>query len=249
SRAPKAKVGAGRYIRSVAPLRPALTESRRMRAKASSSTGPSPWAATEVIAVLTVRTRTRVEDDGGRSRFGLSEIAPGSKRYVRRDRSCRAVSMLTTTGHRLPGAPGRLVTETAAWGALIVLVAISYVVAGTSGFLATVGGRAFITTAETISAGGFDNRMGSLSLLIVFALSCTGLFIPSHVFATRPPAVRTTALSISAIIEAALLIVLSLAPSAWLTWVAALFLGAVVWLLMSINPFTNEKPWRRVGIP
>jgi dTMP kinase len=157
--------------------------------------------------------------------------------------------MLTTTGHRLPGAPGRLVTETAAWGALIVLVAISYVVAGTSGFLATVGGRAFITTAETISAGGFDNRMGSLSLLIVFALSCTGLFIPSKVFATRPPAVRKTALSISAIIEAALLIVLSLAPSAWLTWVAALFLGAVVGLLMSINPFTNEKPWRRVGIP
>src|SRR5699024_3191577 len=157
--------------------------------------------------------------------------------------------MLTTTGHRLPGAPGRLVTETAAWGALIVLVAISYVVAGTSGFLATVGGRAFITTAETISAGGFDNRMGSLSLLIVFALSCTGLFIPSKVFATRPPAVRKTALSISAIIEAALLIVLSLAPSAWLTWVAALFLGAVVGLLMSINPFTNEKPWRRVGLP
>ena len=157
--------------------------------------------------------------------------------------------MLTTTGHRLPGAPGRLVTETAAWGALIVLVAISYVVAGTSGFLATVGGRAFITTAETISAGGFDNRMGSLSLLIVFALSCTGLFIPSKVFATRPPAVRKTALSLSAIIEAALLIVLSLAPSAWLTWVAALFLGAVVGLLMSINPFTNEKPWRRVGIP
>src|SRR5699024_7523611 len=67
--------------------------------------------------------------------------------------------------------------------------------------------------------------------------------------ATRPPAVRKTALSISAIIEAALLIVLSLAPSAWLTWVAALFLGAVVGLLMSINPFTNEKPWRRVGIP
>src|SRR5699024_10483322 len=43
-------------------------------------------------------------------------------------------------------------------------------------------------------------------------------------------------------------IVFSLAPSAWLTWVAALFLGAVVGLLMSINPFTNEKPWRRVGI-
>ncbi|WP_209325721.1 dTMP kinase [Brevibacterium renqingii] len=157
--------------------------------------------------------------------------------------------MLTTSGHRLPGAPGRLVTETAAWGALIVLVAISYVVAGTSGLLATVGGHAFTATADSISAGGFDNRVGSLSLLIVFALSCTGLFIPSKVFATRPPAVRKTALSISAIIEAAVLIVLSLAPSAWLTWVAALFLGAVVGLLMSINPFTNEKPWRRVGIP
>jgi dTMP kinase len=157
--------------------------------------------------------------------------------------------MLTTTGHRLPGDPGRLVTETAAWGALIALVAISYVVAGTSGLLATVGGRAFTTTAEAISAGGFDNRMGSLSLLIVFALSCAGLFIPSKVFATRPPAVRKTALSISAVVEAALLIVLSLAPSAWLTWVAGLFLGAVVGLLMSINPFTNEKPWRRVGIP
>src|SRR5699024_12269851 len=86
TRAPKAKLGAGRYIRGVAPLRPALTEPSRMRAKASASTGPSPWAATEVIAVLTVCTRTRVEDDGGRSRFGLSEIAPGSKRYVSRDR-------------------------------------------------------------------------------------------------------------------------------------------------------------------
>src|SRR5699024_9633508 len=135
------------------------------------------------------------------------------------------------------------------WGALIVLVAISYVVAGTSGFLATVGGRAFITTAETISAGGFDNRMGSLSLLIVFALSCTGLFIPSKVFATRPPAVRTTALSISAIIAAALLIVLGLERSAWLTWVAARFLGAVVGLPMRITPSTTERPWRRVGIP
>jgi dTMP kinase len=157
--------------------------------------------------------------------------------------------MLTTTGHRLPGAPGRLVTETAAWGALIVLVAISYVVAGTSGLIATVGGRAFTATGESISAGGFDNQMGSISLLIVFVLSCTGLFIPTKVFATRSPAARKTALSISAIVEAALLVVLSLAPSAWLTWVAALFLGAVVGLLMSINPFTNEKPWRRVGIP
>ena len=157
--------------------------------------------------------------------------------------------MLTTTGHRLPGAPGRLVTETAAWGALIVLVAISYVVAGTSGLVATVGGRAFTAMGESLSAGGFDNRMGSLSLLIVFALSCAGLFIPSKVFASRPPAVRKTALSISAIIEAAVLVVLSLAPSAWLTWVAALFLGAVVGLLMSINPFRHEKPWRRVGIP
>ncbi|MCU4296646.1 dTMP kinase [Brevibacterium permense] len=157
--------------------------------------------------------------------------------------------MLTTTGHRLPGAPGRLVTETAAWGALIVLVAISYVVAGTSGLVATVGGRAFTAMGESLSSGGFDNQMGSLSLLIVFALSCAGLFIPAKVFASRPPAVRKTALSISAIVEAALLVVLSLAPSAWLTWVAALFLGAVVGLLMSINPFRHEKPWRRVGIP
>lgn len=157
--------------------------------------------------------------------------------------------MLTTTGHRLPGAPGRLVTETAAWGALIVLVAISYVVAGTSGLVATVGGRAFTAMGESLSAGGFDNQMGSLSLLIVFVLSCAGLFIPAKVFASRPPAVRKTALSISAIIEAAILVVLSLAPSAWLTWVAALFLGAVVGLLMSINPFRHEKPWRRVGIP
>ncbi|WGP08000.1 dTMP kinase [Bacillus subtilis] len=157
--------------------------------------------------------------------------------------------MLTTTGHRLPGAPGRLVTETAAWGALIVLVAISYVVAGTSGLVATVGGRAYTAMGESLSAGGFDNQLGSLSLLIVFALSCAGLFIPSKVFASRPPAVRKTALSVSAIIEAAVLVVLSLAPSAWLTWVAALFLGAVVGLLMSINPFRHEKPWRRVGIP
>ncbi|KAB1945466.1 dTMP kinase [Brevibacterium linens] len=157
--------------------------------------------------------------------------------------------MLTTTGHRLPGAPGRLVTETAAWGALIVLVAISYVVAGTSGLVATVGGRAYTAMGESLSAGGFDNQMGSLSLLIVFTLSCAGLFIPAKVFASRPPAVRKTALSISAIVEAAILVVLSLAPSAWLTWVAALFLGAVVGLLMSINPFRHEKPWRRVGIP
>ena len=142
-----------------------------------------------------------------------------------------------------------MVTETAAWGALIVLVAISYVVAGTSGLVATVGGRAFTAMGESLSAGGFDNQMGSLSLLIVFALSCAGLFIPSKVFASRPPAARKTALSVSAIIEAAVLVVLSLAPSAWLTWVAALFLGAVVGLLMSINPFRHEKPWRRVGIP
>src|SRR5699024_3967830 len=213
SRAPKAKVGAGRYIRSVAPLRPALTESRGMRAKASSSTGPSPWAATEVIAVLTVCTRTRVEDVGVRSRFGLSEIAPGSKRYVSRDRLSRVVSMLTTTGHRLPGAPGRIVTETAAWGAMIVLVSMSYVVSGTSGCLASGGGPAIIAAAEIISAGGFDNRMGSLSLLIVVALSCAALFIPSKVHATRPPAVRKASLSIPAIIEAALLIVLTLPPS------------------------------------
>jgi dTMP kinase len=132
---------------------------------------------------------------------------------------------------------------------LIVLVAISYVVAGTSGLVATVGGRAFTAMGESLSAGGFDNQMGSLSLLIVFALSCAGLFIPSKVFASRPPAARKTALSVSAIIEAAVLVVLSLAPSAWLTWVAALFLGAVVGLLMSINPFRHEKPWRRVGIP
>lgn len=157
--------------------------------------------------------------------------------------------MLTTTGHRLPGAPGRLVAETAAWGALIVLVAISYVVAGTSGFFATIGGRAFTAMAESLGAGGFDNQLGSLSLLIVFVLAGAGLFIPQKVLATKGPAVRKLALSIAAVVEAGLLIVLSLAPSAWLTWVTALFLGAVVGLLMSINPFTNEKPWRRVGIP
>ncbi|WP_346035430.1 dTMP kinase [Brevibacterium picturae] len=157
--------------------------------------------------------------------------------------------MLTTTGHRLPGAPGRLVAETAAWGALIVLVAISYVVAGTSGFFATIGGRAFTATADSIGAGGFDNQLGSLSLLIVFVLAGAGLFIPQKILASKGPAVRKLALSIAAVIEAGLLIVLSLAPSAWLTWVTALFLGAVVGLLMSINPFTNEKPWRRVGIP
>ena len=157
--------------------------------------------------------------------------------------------MLTTTGHRLPGAPGRLVAETAAWGALIVLVAISYVVAGTSGFFATIGGRAFTATADSIAAGGFDNQLGSLSLLIVFVLAGAGLFIPQKVLASKGPAVRKLALSIAAVVEAGLLIVLSLAPSAWLTWVTALFLGAVVGLLMSINPFTNEKPWRRVGIP
>lgn len=157
--------------------------------------------------------------------------------------------MLTTTGHRLPGAPGRLVAETAAWGALIVLVAISYVVAGTSGFFATIGGRAFTATADSIGAGGFDNQLGSLSLLIVFVLAGAGLFIPQKILTSKGPAARKLALSIAAVIEAGLLIVLSLAPSAWLTWVTALFLGAVVGLLMSINPFTDEKPWRRVGIP
>ncbi|MDN5549150.1 dTMP kinase [Brevibacterium aurantiacum] len=157
--------------------------------------------------------------------------------------------MLTTTGHRLPGAPGRLVAETAAWGALIVLVAISYVVAGTSGFFATIGGRAFTAMADSLAAGGFDNQLGSLSLLIVFVLAGAGLFIPQKILASKGPAVRKLALSIAAVVEAGLLIVLSLAPSAWLTWVTALFLGAVVGLLMSINPFTNEKPWRRVGIP
>ncbi|SMX80409.1 MULTISPECIES: dTMP kinase [Brevibacterium] len=157
--------------------------------------------------------------------------------------------MLTTTGHRLPGAPGRLVAETAAWGALIVLVAISYVVAGTSGFFATIGGRAFTATADSLGVGDFDNQLGSLSLLIVFVLAGAGLFIPQKILASRGPAARKLALSIGAVVEAGLLIVLSLAPSAWLTWVTALFLGAVVGLLLSINPFTNEKPWRRVGIP
>lgn len=157
--------------------------------------------------------------------------------------------MLTTLGHRLPGAPGRLVAETASWGALIVLVAISYIVAGTGGFFATIGGRAFVATADTLGAGGFDNQQASLSLLIVFVLAGAGLFIPSRVFATKGSTIRKVALSIAAVVEAGLLIVLSLAPSAWLTWVAALFLGAVVSLLMSINPLTNEKPWRRVGIP
>ncbi|SMX76345.1 dTMP kinase [Brevibacterium antiquum] len=157
--------------------------------------------------------------------------------------------MLTTTGHRLPGAPGRLVAETAAWGALIVLVAIGYVVAGTSGFFATIGGRAFTATADSLGAGDFDNQLGSLSLLIVFVLAGAGLFIPQKILASRGPAARKLALSIGAVVEAGLLIVLSLAPSAWLTWVTALFLGAVVGLLLSINPFTNEKPWRRVGIP
>ena len=157
--------------------------------------------------------------------------------------------MLTTSGHRLPGAPGRLVAETASWGALIVLVAISYIVAGTGGFFATIGGRAFVATADTLGAGGFDNQQASLSLLIVFVLAGAGLFIPSKVFAAKGPTVRKVALSIAAVVEAGLLIVLSLAPSAWLTWVTALFLGAVVSLLMSINPLTNEKPWRRVGVP
>ncbi|MCT1447803.1 dTMP kinase [Brevibacterium casei] len=157
--------------------------------------------------------------------------------------------MLTTTGHRLPGAPGRLVTETAVWGALIVLAAISYVVAGTSGYLTTVSGRAFTMIGETLVAGEFDNLAGSLSLLIVFVLAGAGLFIPSTVFARRGPGVRKLALSIAIIAEAVLLIVLSLAPSAWLTWVCALILGAVIGLLMSLTPFTNEKPWRRVGVP
>ncbi|WP_137824845.1 dTMP kinase [Brevibacterium sp. 2SA] len=142
-----------------------------------------------------------------------------------------------------------MVTETAVWGALIVLAAISYVVAGTSGFFTTVSGRAFTTLADTLGAGEFDNQAGSLSLLIVFVLACAGLFIPSKVFAGRGPAVRKRALSISAVVEAALLIVLSLAPSAWLTWVTGLVLGAVIGLLMSLTPFTNEKPWRRVGVP
>ncbi|MEL7583696.1 dTMP kinase [Brevibacterium casei] len=157
--------------------------------------------------------------------------------------------MLTTTGHRLPGAPGRLVTETAVWGALIVLAAISYVVAGTSGYLTTVSGRAFTMIGETLVAGEFDNLAGSLSLLIVFVLAGARLFIPSTVFARRGPGVRKLALSIAIIAEAVLLIVLSLAPSAWLTWVCALILGAVIGLLMSLTPFTNEKPWRRVGVP
>lgn len=157
--------------------------------------------------------------------------------------------MLTTTGHRLPGAPGRLVTETAVWGALIVLAAISYVVAGTNGYLTTVGGRAFTMIGETLVAGEFDNLAGSLSLLIVFVLAGAGLFIPATVFARRGPGVRKLALSIAIIAEAVLLIVLSLAPSAWLTWVCALILGAVIGLLMSLTPFTNEKPWRRVGVP
>lgn len=94
--------------------------------------------------------------------------------------------MLTTTGHRLPGAPGRLVAETAAWGALIVLVAISYVVAGTNGLVSTISGRAFTTIADGIEAGGFDNQLGSLSLLIVFVLAGAGLFIPQKVL--RPGA-------------------------------------------------------------
>ncbi|KZE19117.1 thymidylate kinase [Brevibacterium casei] len=142
-----------------------------------------------------------------------------------------------------------MVTETAVWGALIVLAAISYVVAGTSGYLTTVSGRAFTMIGETLVAGEFDNLAGSLSLLIVFVLAGAGLFIPSTVFARRGPGVRKLALSIAIIAEAVLLIVLSLAPSAWLTWVCALILGAVIGLLMSLTPFTNEKPWRRVGVP
>lgn len=142
-----------------------------------------------------------------------------------------------------------MVTETAVWGALIVLAAISYVVAGTSGYLTTVSGRGFTMIGEMIGASEFDNQAGSLSLLIVFVLAGAGLFIPAKVFARRGPAVRKLALSLSTVAEAVLLIVLSLAPSAWLSWVAALVLGAVVGLLMSLTPFTNEKPWRRVGVP
>ncbi|MBR7540108.1 hypothetical protein KC221_28400, partial [Mycobacterium tuberculosis] len=70
-----------------------------------------------------------------------------------------------------------MVTETAVWGALIVLAAISYVVAGTSGYLTTVSGRAFTMIGETLVAGEFDNLAGSLSLLIVFVLAGAGLFI------------------------------------------------------------------------
>ena len=200
--------------------------------------------ATVDMAIFIVCTESRVEDP----KLGARDPVR-SERYVSRGRYPRSVSMLTTSGHRLPGAPGRLVAETASWGALIVLVAISYIVAGTGGFFATIGGRAFVATADTLGAGGFDNQQASLSLLIVFVLAGAGLFIPSKVFAAKGPTVRKVALSIAAVVEAGLLIVLSLAPSAWLTWVTALFLGAVVSLLMSINPLTNEKPWRRVGVP
>lgn len=142
-----------------------------------------------------------------------------------------------------------MVTETAAWGALIVLGAVGYVVAGTSGMLVTLQGKPYATVAEALVAGEFDNRLGSLSLLIVFVLAGAGLFIPGHVFATKGPAPRKIALSATAVLLAALLIVLSFVPSAWLTWVGGLVLGGLVGLLMSFNPFANRKPWRRVGVP
>lgn len=163
--------------------------------------------------------------------------------------SVGVVSMLTTSGHRLPGAPGRLVTETAAWGALIVLVAISYLVAGSHGLFTTISPQAYPKIAEALVDGGFDNQSGSLSLLIVFVLAGAGLFIPTRVFATRGPQIRKLALSVASLILAALLIVLSIVPSAWLAWVTALVLGTLVGLLISVNPFTNEKPWRRMGVP
>ncbi|RBP63381.1 dTMP kinase [Brevibacterium sanguinis] len=157
--------------------------------------------------------------------------------------------MLTTSGHRLPGAPGRLVTETAAWGALIVLAAVSYVVAGTSGMTVTLQDRPYSVIAEALGAGDFDNRLGSLSLLIVFVLAGAGLFLPARLFQAKGPGPRRIALSAAAVVLAALLIVLGFAPSAWLTWIGGLVLGALVGLLLSLNPFANAKPWRRVGVP
>ncbi len=115
--------------------------------------------------------------------------------------------------------------------------------------LLTLQGQPYSTVAEALSAGDFDNRAGSLSLLIVFVLAGAGLFIPGHVFATKGPAPRKIALSATAVVLAVLLVVLSFAPSAWMTWVAALILGGLVGLLMSFNPFANQKPWRRVGVP
>lgn len=157
--------------------------------------------------------------------------------------------MLTTAGHRLPGAPGRLVTETAAWGALIVLSGISYVVAGASGLGTTLTAGAFSQVSDVISSGDFDNRTGSVSLLVVLVLAAAGLFLPSTIVAGKGPAVRKIALGAGSIVLAALSIVLGFAPSAWLCWVASAVLGAVAGLLMSVSPFTNEKPWRRVGVP